>query len=77
MTQDQLEHAADAQVVAMPLVVIDVTARQRRLIQMPDERLLGEIQLLEAIGIELDDGGVVNLLEQVAPIVFYSGRSAF
>ena len=58
----------DAEVMAMTLVVIDVAAGERGLIQMPDERLLPERQLVEAVGIQLDDGGVVDLLEQVGPI---------
>jgi hypothetical protein len=35
---------------------------------MPDERLLSEWQLAEAVRIQLDDGGIVDLFQQVAPI---------
>jgi hypothetical protein len=44
---------------------------------MPDERLLPDRQLVEAVGIQLDDRGVVDLFEEVASIGCYSGRSAF
>ena len=77
MPQDLLEQPPDAEVMAMALVVIDVAAGERGLIQMPDERLLRERQLLEAVGVQLDDRRVVDLLEQVAPIGSYSGRSTF
>ena len=40
----------------------------RRLIQMPDERLLFERQRIEAVGVELDHRGVVHRLEQVLAI---------
>jgi len=44
---------------------------------VPDERLLCEGQLFEAVGVQLNDRRVVDLLEQVAPVGFYSGRSTF
>ena len=58
-----------AEVVAVALVVVDVAAGERRLIEVPDEHLLLERQRGEAVGIELHDGGIVHPLEQV-------GRSA-
>ena len=61
----------------MALVVIDVAAGQRRLVQMPDERLLAERQLVEAVRIQLHDRSVVDLLEKIPSIGCYSGRSAF
>ena len=72
-----LEHVPDAEVMAMALVVIDVAAGERGLIQMPDERLLPDRQLFEAVGIQLDDRGVIDLLEEVTSIGCYSGRSTF
>ena len=76
--QHLLEQVADAEVMAMTLVVIDVAAGDRRLIQMPDERLLLQRQLVEAVGVQLDDRRVVDLLEQVRPRGrLQSGRSTF
>ena len=42
MTQDLLEQPPNAQVMTMALVVIDVAAGERGLIQVPDERLVSE-----------------------------------
>ena len=67
MTQDLLEQVADAEVMAMTLVVVDVPAGERGLIQMPDEGLVLQVQLLEAVGVELHDRRIVDLLEQVGP----------
>ena len=74
---DLLEHFPDAEVVAVALVVVDVTAGERGAVKMPDEGFLPQRQLLKAIGVQLHDRGIVNLLEQVAPVGVYSGRSAF
>ena len=60
--------STDAEVMAMSLVVIDVAAGERGLVQVPDERLLLQRQLLEAVGVQLHDRRIVDLLEQVAPI---------
>ena len=49
----------------MTLVVIDVAAGERGLIQMPDQRLLLQRQLVEAVRIQLNDGRIVDLLEQI------------
>jgi hypothetical protein len=38
--------------------------RDGRQVQMPREQLLAPRQLLEAIGVELHDGNVVDLLEE-------------
>ena len=52
---------------AYRLIVEDVAAGERRLIQMPDERLFLQRQRLKAVGIDLHDGRLVNALEQVRP----------
>ena len=65
MRDDLLEHVAHLEVVLVALVVIDVAPGDRRLVEVIDERLLAERQLVEAVGIELHDGGVVDPLEQI------------
>ena len=77
MLEDLLEHPPDAEIVAVALVVINIAARQRGAIQVPDQRFLLHRQLLEAVGIQLDDGGVFDLFEEITPIGCYSGRSTF
>ena len=68
MRDDLLEHVAHLEVVRVALVVVDVAAGQGRLIEMPDQHLLLERQLLEAVRIELHDRRVVHALEQVLAI---------
>ena len=58
----------------MLLVVEDVAPGERRLRQMPDQRLLPQRQRRELVGVELDDRRVVNLLEEVLPVAFGAGR---
>ena len=65
---DGFEHVAHLEVVRVPLVVEDVAAGERRLIQMPDERLLFERQLAEAVRVQLHDGRIVDALEQVLAV---------
>ncbi len=77
MTKDLLEQVTDAEVMAMTLVVVDVPAGQCRAVQMPDEGLLLQVQLVEAVGVELHDRRILDLLEQVGPRRLYSGRSTF
>lgn len=77
MTQNLLEQVADAEIEAMALVVIDVAAGERGLVQMPDQRLLFQRQLVEPVGVQLDDRGIVDLFEQVLAAGVYSGRSTF
>ena len=55
------------------LVDEDVAARQRRIVKVIDERLLLQRQGLEAVGVELHDGSVVDALEQVWAVVFAAG----
>src|SRR6185436_15092549 len=50
---------------------------QRGEVEMPHERLLLERQLVEAVGVQLHDRGIVDLLEQVRPRRRYIGRSTF
>ena len=52
----------------MLLIDEDVAAGQRRLVEMPDQRLLLERQRRKAVRIQLDDGGVVDAIEQVFAI---------
>ena len=54
--------------VRVPLVVEDVAAGERRLVQVPDERLLLQRQRLKAVGVQLHDGRIVDALEQVRPV---------
>ena len=56
-----------AEVMAMALVVIDVAAGQRGLVQMPDEHLLLQWQRVEAVRIQLHNRRIVYLLEQIRP----------
>src|SRR5207344_397238 len=73
--QDLFEQTPHAEIVAMPLVVINVATRQRSPIEVPHQRLVAKRQRIETVGVQLDDGGFVDLLEQVRPLGGYSGRS--
>ena len=66
--EDRLEHVAHLEVVRVSLVVEDVAPGERRLVQMPDERLLPERQRAETVGVELHDRRLVDLLEEVTAI---------
>jgi hypothetical protein len=63
--------------MAMPLVVVDVPAGECRLVQMPHEGLLRQVQFVEAVRIQLYDRRLLDLLEQVRPRGSYSGRVTF
>ena len=63
--EDLLERLAHVEVVGVALVVEDVAAGERRVVQVPDEHLLAQVQLFETVGVDLRDGGVVDALEQV------------
>ena len=65
---DLFEHLTHLEIVRVPLVIVDVTTGQRGLIQVPDQRLLSYGQRLEAVGIQLYDGGVLDALQQVGPL---------
>jgi hypothetical protein len=52
----------------VPLVVVNVAASDGRLIQMPDERLVPERQLREAIGVQLHHRRIVDALQQIFPV---------
>jgi hypothetical protein len=65
MRQHTFQQVANAQVMTVPLVVVDVAPGNRRLVEVPDKGLLLERQLVKAIGIQLDDGGFADLFEQV------------
>ena len=62
---DLLDDAAHFERIAMLLVVEDVAAGDRGLVEMPDQRLLAQRQAGEPVRVELRDGGVVDPLEQV------------
>ncbi len=66
--QDFLEDVAHLEVVHVALVVIDVAACERGLIQVPDELLLFERELLEAVGVHLHDRCIVHPLEEILPL---------
>ena len=63
--EDLLQQIAHRQAVTVALVEVDVAAGQSRLPQVPHQDLVVQRQLLETIGIQLDHGGVVDLLEQI------------
>ena len=66
LVRDQrLEQVAHLEVVAVALVVVDVPAGQRRLVEVPHEHLLVERQGREPIGVELHDRRIVDAFEQV------------
>ena len=68
MRDDRLEDVAHLEVVRVALVVEDVAAGDRRLVEVPDQRLLAQRQIAEAVGVDLHDGGFADPLEQVRAI---------
>ena len=62
-----LEDVAHLEVVRVALVVKNVASGKRRLVQVPDQDLVVERQLVEAVGIHLHDRRIVDAFEQVAP----------
>ena len=64
---DRLEHVAHLETPRVLLIVEDVAAGKRRLIEMPDERFLGERQIAESVRVHLHDGRVANALEEIRP----------
>ena len=65
MRDDRFEHVAHLEIVRIALVIEDVTAGERRLIQVPDERFVLERQVAEAVRVDLNDRRVADALEQV------------
>ncbi len=63
---DLFEDVAHRQIVTVPLVVVDVATGKRGLMQVPDENLVVETQVDEAVRIELDHRHVVYLFELIA-----------
>src|SRR6202011_5284326 len=59
---------AHLEVVRVPLVIEDVAARQRRLIQMPDQNLVVQREIAKSVGVELDDGRLADALEEILPL---------
>ena len=72
MRDDGFEHIAHLEAWRVFLIEKDVATRQRRLVQVPDERLLLQRQRLKAVGVDLYDGRLVDALEQIGP--FHRGR---
>ena len=66
--EDRFEHVAHLEAVLVALVVVDVAPGDRRLVEMPDQRLFLERQRGESVGIQLHDRRFVDLFEQVLPI---------
>ena len=66
VANDDLEKAPHPQVMAVALVVVDVAPGERRLVEVPHQRLLVLRQRVEAVRIQLHDGCVVDLLQQVS-----------
>jgi hypothetical protein len=73
--QDLLQHRSHLEIVRVALVVIDVAACQGGLIQVPDEQLLVGRQLVEPVGVQLDDRRLVHALEEVFARLRCAGRS--
>ena len=73
--QDLLEHLPHLEVVLVALVVEDVAARDRGVVQMPDQHFLAQRERLEAVGVDLCDGGVADALEQVPARLRFNGGS--
>ena len=67
VTDDGLEQIAHLEVVGIALVVKDVAAGNRGLREVPDEDLLALRQVAEAVGVQLDDSGFADALEEVWP----------
>ena len=63
--QDLFEDLAHLERVPVALVVVDVAAGERRLVEVPRQNLLVERQRVESVRVVLHDGGVVDLFEQV------------
>ena len=68
MREDGFEHIAHLEAWRVLLIEEDVAAGQRRLVQVPDERLLLQWQPLETVGINLDDRRLADAFEQIGPI---------
>ena len=65
---DLLDDAAHLESVAMLLIDVDVASGERRLVQMPNQRLLAHRQRREAVGVQLHHSRIVNTFEQVLPL---------
>src|SRR5262249_43523495 len=56
------------EVVRVALVVKDVAAGDRRLREVPDERLLTQREVPKAVGVDLDDRCFADALEEIRPL---------
>ena len=53
--------------MGVALVEEDVAPGNRRLGEMPDERLLAQRQITKTVRVQLNHGGLANAFEQVFP----------
>ncbi len=74
---DLFEHLPHLEAVRVALVIEDVATGQRGVVEVPGEDLLPERQRPEAVGIELDDGGLTDAFEQVDAIRHQQRLSAY
>jgi hypothetical protein len=65
---DGLEQIAHLEVIPVALVVKDVAAGNRGLVQVPDQRFLSQGQGAEPIVVQLDHGRFAHALEQVLAV---------
>jgi hypothetical protein len=65
---DRFEHIAHLERVRVLLIEEDVAPGNRRLVEMPDQRLVLQRQLAEAVGIELHDRASSTQVEEVFAI---------
>src|SRR5262245_34873584 len=64
--QDLFENFAHVERVSITLVVVDVPTCESGLIEMPRQNLLPLRQAIEAVSVVLDNGGVIDLLEEIS-----------
>ncbi len=67
MADERLHDVAHVEVVDVPLVVEDVAAGDRRLIEVPGQDALLDRQRREPVRVQLHDGGFVDPLHQIRP----------
>ena len=67
MRDDLVEDASHLERRAVLLIDEDVAPGERRLVQVPDQRLLAQRQRVEAVRVQLHGRRVVHALEQILP----------
>ena len=65
---DRLEDVAHLEVMRVALVVEDVASGNRGLAEVPDQGLLAQREIAKGVGVDLDDRGLADALEQVFPV---------